>query len=248
MNDRFDVIHCKITKVNWHEAVSGVLARVKSKQGGYVCFANVHACVTAYNNPDYLGVLNQSFMTFPDGKPIYWFGRVKGIRNIQQIPGPDFFSVLLSQVVNPPLRHYFYGGRPDVLQQLIENLKSRYPHMVIAGWESPPFRELSPNEDSQVINRIQKSMADIIWIGLGAPKQDLWMATHYAQLRPAVLLGVGAAFDFHAGNIKRAPLWVRTIGLEWLHRLMQEPRRLWKRYVVTNTLFLIYALKSLFSK
>ena len=245
MNDRFDVIRCKISKTNMQGAVNKILVRVQSGEGGYVCFTNVHTCVTAYSNPEYRAVLNQSFMTLPDGKPVYWVGRAKGVAGIQQIPGPDFLPCLMSHNGKPPLRHYFYGGRPDVLEKLVENMKTRYPQAIIAGWESPPFRELSPQEDSQAVSRIKESMANIVWVGLGSPKQDYWMASHREQLKPAILLGVGAAFDFHAGNVKRAPMWMRSVGLEWLHRLAQEPRRLWRRYLVTNSLFVIYVLKEL---
>lgn len=248
MNDRFDVIRCKISRVNIERAVSEIRARLRSGNGGYVCFTNAHVSVMAYNNPAYLAVLNQSFMTLADGKPVYWVGRLKGVNGIQQIPGPDFLPILMGCNVDPPLRHYFYGGQPDVLEKLIAVLKAKFPDAVIAGWESPPYRDLSPHEDSQVVRRIKESKADIVWVGLGAPKQEYWMASHLEQLKPAVLLGVGAAFDFHAGNVRRAPAWARTIGLEWLHRLIQEPRRLWKRYLVTNTLFVIYVLKSLFLK
>lgn len=245
MIERFDVIGCKISKTTTQGAVQEILSQVRSKQGGYVCFANVHAGVTAYNNPGYLSVLNHSFLTLPDGRPIYWIGRLNGVQGIEQIPGPDFLPKLMAQKSNPPLRHYFYGGQPEALEKMIVNLKKKFPDAVLAGWESPPFRELSIDEDSQAIRRIKESKADIVWVGLGAPKQEYWMAFHQDQLKPIVLLGVGAAFDFHAGSIERAPIWMRKIGLEWLHRLVQEPNRLWRRYLVTNTLFLIYALKSL---
>lgn len=248
MIDRFNVLRCEISRVNIERAVDAILARVRSGNGGYVCFTNVHASVMAYNNPEYLTVLNQSFMTLPDGKPVYWVGRLKGVNDIQQIPGPDFLPILMGCNIVPPLRHYFYGGRSDVLEKLIENLKAEFPDIVIAGWESPPYRDLSADEDSQMVRRIKESGASIIWVGLGAPKQEYWMASHFEQLKPAVLFGIGAAFDFHAGNVKRAPSWMRTIGLEWFYRLVQEPRRLWKRYLVTNTLFVVYVLKSLFLK
>jgi N-acetylglucosaminyldiphosphoundecaprenol N-acetyl-beta-D-mannosaminyltransferase len=248
MIDRFTVIRCMVSKVNMEAAVSRVLARVKSGEGGYVCFANAHSSVTAYNNPEYLAILNRSFMTLPDGKPVYWTGLAKGVKGIQQIPGPDFLPMLVSHNQNPPLRHYFYGGRPEVIEKLIENLKTRYQGVAIVGWESPPFRDLSSHEDSQVVRRIKESMADIVWVGLGTPKQDYWMASHYERLKPAILFGVGAAFDIHADNVKRAPIWVRSNGFEWLYRLMQEPRRLWRRYLVTNSLFIIYVFKEMVCK
>ena len=248
MNERFDVLRCKINKTNMKGAVEEIIERVRSKKGGYVCFVNAHTSVTAYNNPRYSAILNRSFMTLPDGRPVYWIGRLKGLKGIEHIPGPDLLPILVGYKTDTPLRHYFYGGHPEALEKLIVNLKKKFPDVVLAGWESPPFRKLSSNEDFQAIQRIKESKADIVWVGLGAPKQEYWMASHQDQLKPAVLLGVGAAFDFHAGNIKRAPIWMSKIGLEWLHRLLQEPNRLWRRYLVTNTLFLIYTLKSLIWK
>lgn len=246
MTERFNVIGCQISKVTKRGAIDKVLEGVRSGRGGYVCFTNVHTSVTAHGNPKFLTVLNESFLTFPDGKPLYWVGKLKGIGDVEQVPGPEFLPELLETDATPPLRHYFYGGRPEVLEILIANLKAGYPHADIVGWESPPFRELTEEEDEQVVARIRDSGTHIVWVGLGAPKQEYWMQAHAERLKPALLMGVGAAFDFHAGSVKRAPGWMRFMGLEWLHRLIQEPRRLWKRYLVTNTLFIFYVLKGLF--
>lgn len=248
MAARFDVIGCKITQATFNGAIENTLARLEGGEGGYVCFTNVHVSVMAHDTPALLQVLNQSFMTLPDGKPVYWVGKLYGIADIQQIPGPDFLPAMLAARREPPLRHYFYGGRQDVVDQLVQRLKEEYPQASVVGWESPPFRELSREEDRNAVQRIRDSGADIVWVGLGAPKQEYWMASHAEQLKPAILMGVGAAFDFHAGNMKRAPDWMRSVGLEWLHRLAQEPGRLWKRYLVTNTLFLVYVFKGLFTK
>ena len=237
---RYDVIGCKISAVNLDRAVDAILRYHSSGDGGYVCFANVHVTVTAYRSAEYRALVNGSLLTLADGKPVYWLGRILGNRDIQHIAGPDFLPIILAQKSDPPLRHYFYGGRPEVLEELIQSLKRRFPGALFVGWDSPPFRELSAGESAEAIMRIKDSKADIVWVGLGTPKQDYWMRAHRAALSPAILMGVGAAFDFHAGCLKRAPRWMRLIGLEWLYRLMQEPRRLWRRYLVDNTRFVLY--------
>lgn len=248
MLNRYDVIGCKITQTTIDAAISAVIDRAHSGEGGYVCFANAHSTVTARSNPALMAALDKSFMTLPDGKPLYWVGRSRGLNPLEQIPGPDFLPAMLSHTQSPPLRHYFYGSTSGTLDRLITELRRRFPGATIVGWESPPFRSLTPDEEEAAMNRIKKSGANLVWIGLGAPKQELWMVTHAPQLKPALLLGVGAAFDFHAGSTKRAPQWVRAAGLEWLHRLLSEPRRLWKRYAKTNSLFILYWLAGLFRR
>lgn len=243
MSNRFDVIGNKITHQTMQGAVDAVKQRVHSGDGGYVCFTNVHVSVMAREDNDIRNIINNSYMSLPDGKPLYWVGKLKGLSGLEQVPGPDFFPRLLKTKVEPPLRHYFFGGSQKTLDDLILTVKKQYPDVLIAGSESPPFRELSQEEVQASLQRIKDSKANIVWVGLGAPKQEKWMAEHWEALKPAVLFGVGAAFDFHAGNIKRAPEWVQKLGLEWFHRLLSEPGRLWKRYFYTNTMFLFYLLK-----
>lgn len=231
------------------DAIDAAIDQAHNGSGGYVCFTNVHACVMARENQTFLEITNNSFMSLPDGKPVYWVGKLKGCSNLEQIPGPDFFPQLLSRTSSPPLRHYFYGGSQEVLDKLIEKVNINYPGAEIVGSESPPFRKFSDEEIESSLNRIREARPDFVWVGLGAPKQEIWMAKHWQELKPAVLFGVGAAFDFHAGAVQRAPLWAQRLGLEWLHRLSQEPGRLWKRYFYTNSMFLFYLLKDgLFKK
>lgn len=248
MLERFNVIGCAIIKTTMDGAINSVCQRVESKMGGYVCFTNVHASVMAGNDASFMSIVNNSFMSLPDGKPVYWVGRLLGNKGIEQIPGPDFFEKLLAHRGTPELKHYFYGGKPEILEMLVEKLKARYSSINIVGMESPPFRQVSDEEMEMAIERINSTRPDIVWIGLGAPKQENWMSDHWQQLKPAVLLGVGAAFDFHADAVKRAPLWMQKIGLEWFHRLMQEPGRLWKRYLYTNTVFLWRVIKQFINR
>lgn len=246
MDNRFDVIGVPISLTNWQDALDSIIQRSESKEGGYGCFTNVHVCVMAHQDKRLLRVLTDSFRTFPDGKPLAWIGNKRYGDRVTQVAGPDFFPAVLGLAGQHDYRHYFYGGAPETLRQLISNIKQKYPHATIAGYESPPFRDLSKQELEEALQRIRDAKPDFIWVGLGAPKQEYWMSEHWQELRPAILFGVGAAFDFHAGNVSRAPTWMRKNGLEWLHRFSQEPNRLWKRYLVTNSLFIWYLITEVF--
>jgi len=239
-HDRFDILGCKISIANMQSAVEAVCNRIKSGEGGYVCFSNVHTLVTSKNDISLRDSTNNSFLSMPDGKPLSMYANLKGYEDVKQVAGPDFMPHLFNS--EKGIKHYFYGSTVETLEKLVKNFSELYPEAVIVGSYSPPFRELMPSEIENNINNIKESGADIIWIGLGAPKQERWMSEHWEQLKPAILMGVGAAFDFHAGIKKRAPEWMKKYGLEWFHRLCSEPGRLWKRYLITNTKFMFYIL------
>lgn len=236
----FDVLGCNISITNLDNAFESVLDRIKSGAGGYVCFSNVHTVVTSIKDEKLRQITNRAFMAMPDGKPLSLVGRVRDKLPVAQVAGPDFMPHFFGCASG--IRHYFYGSTPETLEKLVTNFSEFYPEAIIAGAYSPPFRELTSAEIENNLEDIRKSGADVIWVGLGAPKQEYWMAEHWQQLKPAVLLGVGAAFDFHAGLKTRAPLWMKKYSLEWLHRFCNEPGRLWKRYLVTNTKFILYLL------
>ena len=239
-HDRFDVLGCKISMANTQTAMEAITNRIKSGEGGYVCFSNVHTVVTSKNDVSLRDSTNDSFLSLPDGKPLSVYANLKGYVDVKQVAGPDFMPCFLKSAKG--VKHYFYGSTPETLEKLVTNFSKLYPQAIIVGVYSPPFRELTAVENEKNIEDIKKSGADVIWIGLGAPKQEYWMAEHWEQLKPAILMGVGAAFDFHAGIKSRAPEWMRKYGLEWFHRLCSEPGRLWKRYLVTNTKFIFYIL------
>ena len=222
-------------------AVQSVVQRVAQGAGGYICLSNVHTVVTSHKDIRLRGITNHSFMSMPDGKPLSIVAALCGIKDMSQVAGPDFMLEVMDK--HRTLRHFFYGSTEETLELLTEKLKARFPGLNIAGTLSPPFRALQPFEASQIIATINQAKPDILWVGLGAPKQEYWMADNWKQLRPAILMGVGAAFDFHAGNASRAPEWMRRLSIEWFYRLCQEPRRLWKRYLVTNSLFFYYLIK-----
>jgi N-acetylglucosaminyldiphosphoundecaprenol N-acetyl-beta-D-mannosaminyltransferase len=236
----YEAIGTKITSGDFDSVARDLLGRLNSGNGGYVCFANAHTTVTARTDEDFASALGGAYLVLPDGRSIYWLGRLSGLSDIEQMPGPDFMWKLLNYEVDPPLRHYFYGGTTTTLDRLVKAVTDTCFNAHVVGFESPPFRTLSTEELDAAIRRINDTRPDFVWIGLGAPKQECWMAEFADRLAPAILLGVGAAFDFHAGTVPRAPKWMQFIGLEWVHRLMLEPRRLWRRYFITNSLFVVF--------
>ena len=223
------------------EAVRLTTSHIKDLSGGYICFSNVHTTVMACDNEEYRDILNGSVLTFPDGAPVARLLRKQGLK-AERVAGPDFMGEMFELSRNDcGLSHFFYGSREETLSKLKERLTERYPGIRIAGMYSPPFRKLTEEEDAEITDMIRSSGAELIWVGLGAPKQERWMAAHKG-LFDGVMLGVGAGFDFHAGTVKRAPKAWQKLGLEWLYRLMSDPKRLFRRYLVTNTKFILYTL------
>ncbi len=203
----------------------------------------VYTVMQGYEHQNVRAALNANIAT-PDGMPVVWALRLMGHR-VERVYGPDVMQAVCARSQHEGWRHYFYGGSPDVVEKLIEVLNCHYPNFRVAGFESPPFRELSRDEDEATVNRINASKAHVVWIGLGSPKQDIWMATHRAQLNAPVLIGVGAAFDFFAGRVKQAPRWMQRSGTEWLYRFISEPSRLWQRYLIYNPKFMFYVVRQL---
>jgi exopolysaccharide biosynthesis WecB/TagA/CpsF family protein len=191
------------------------------------------------DNEEYRQVLNDAAFVFPDGAPIARLQQKKGFIGAERVAGPDFMEHMFKDTMDGSVSHYFYGSSPETIAALEKNLKERYPGLVIKGLYSPPFKPLSKEEDEADVQRINEAGADIIWIGLGAPKQEKWMRAHAGRVN-GVMMGVGAGFDFHGGTIKRAPVFIQKVGLEWLYRLFQDPRRLIGRYFVTNIKFIWY--------
>ncbi|SFC17635.1 WecB/TagA/CpsF family glycosyltransferase [Butyrivibrio sp. YAB3001] len=238
---------CQIFGVNFsvartEEAVLTVIRQIKKLSGQYICFSNVHTTVMAKDDIGYRNVLNGAAYVFADGAPIAKLQQKKGPNiGIERVAGPDFMEHMFKNTMDGKISHYFYGSSPETIEALRKNLLAKYPGIDIRGMYSPPFRKLNPEEDEEDIRRINESGADIVWIGLGAPKQEKWMNAHKDKIN-GVMMGVGAGFDFHGGTIKRAPVWIQKMGFEWLFRLFQNPERLLKRYFVTNTKFFFYLL------
>ncbi|WP_081843057.1 WecB/TagA/CpsF family glycosyltransferase [Butyrivibrio sp. WCE2006] len=244
MAKRCRVLGVDFAVSNVENAVLYVRSHIQDFFGKYICFCNVHTTVEASENPGYMNIQNSSALTFPDGQPIVNRIQKAGFVKAERIAGPDFMDMMFKSTMDGKLSHYFYGSSEETIELLKKNLPERFPGMDIKGYYSPPFRELTPKEDEEIVEMLNASGADLIWIGLGAPKQEKWMAAHEGKLH-GVMLGVGAGFNFYAGNIKRAPIWIRKIGMEWLYRLFQDPKRLLKRYVISNAKFIwkVFVLK-----
>lgn len=235
-----------IDAITWPEALERIRSWSAAKESRYVCICNSHSVVTATQDPVFRKVVEAADLATPDGAPVAWMLRKLGHHNQERINGPDLMWRYLEAAATRDESIFLYGGTESTLDALKGVLATRFPDLKIAGAYSPPFRALSAEEDEAVVSMINTSGAGTVWVSLGCPKQEKWMLEHRGRIS-AVMLGVGAAFDYHAGTIKRAPLWMQRNGLEWLHRLSSEPRRLWRRYFVTNTLFVIGAVKQLVS-
>lgn len=244
---RLDVIGTPIHALSAKEALVTIQRWATSGQGRYVCFSNVHSVVTAARNPDFHRALEGADLALPDGAPVAWMMRRAGAGEQRRVCGPDLMLDLCEHASRQGLPVYLYGSTQDTLAELRRVLCARWPSLAIAGSYAPPFRAPTAQEDEEDVRRIRESGARLVFVSLGCPKQEVWMAAHRDRL-DAVLLGVGAAFDFHAGRIARAPMRWRRLGLEWAHRLLQEPRRLGMRYLGTNTLFIALAARDLLGR
>jgi len=232
--------------------ISKVIAKIErfivQKQSAYVCVSNVHMCMEVEDNKDgFADVVNDADIVIPDGRPIYWAQKLLGHKEAEQVRGMDITYALCEKAEAQGLRVGFYGASEETLGLLRANLLTQFPKLDIAYIHSPPFRELAADEKQAVITDINDSGVQILFVGLGCPKQERWMAEHKPHLK-CVMLGVGAAFDFLAGNKKHAPIVLQKFGLEWLFRLISEPKRLWKRYLTTNPRFIVYFLLQLMGK
>ena len=228
---RFTVLGVPISVVNMTRAVDQIGVWIKGSEARYVCAVDVHNVMRAQELPQHMQALRGAAMNMPDGQPVATLGRLLG-HDVSRVCGPDLLSAVCERSTTESWRHYFYGGADGVAEDLARRLGERYPGLVVAGIDCPPFRPLSDDEETAAVERMRAAQPDIVWVGLGCPKQEMWMQTHAAMLEHGVLIGIGAAFDFHTGRVSRAPLWMREHGLEWLHRLASEPRRLWRRYLV----------------
>lgn len=229
------ILGTNIAVTNMNQTLQTIEQNIDALRGAYICVSNVHTTVTAYEDEAYRAVQNGAAMALPDGRPLSLYSKKHGFPEAERVTGPDLMGELFAR--DNGLKHYFYGGKEETIEILQKKLTENYPKLQITGMVSPPFRALTKEEDAQAVQAMNDSGADIIWIGLGAPKQERFMAEHQGRTN-GVMIGVGAGFDYYAGTIKRAPMWMQRLSLEWLYRLMQDPKRLFKRYLVTNVKFL----------
>lgn len=236
--ERAPVLGVPIDALGWDEAMARLARWGRAQESRYVCICNVHSVVTARGDPAFRRVVEECDLATPDGMPVAWALRRLGYRQQLRINGPDLMWRYCAEAERLGQAPFFFGGTEETLRRIEARLRAAFPALRIAGLHAPPFRPLTEDEDHAVVERINASGAAVVFVGLGCPKQEKWMAAHRGRIR-AVMIGVGAAFDYHAGLVPRAPAWMQNAGLEWLHRLCSEPRRLWRRYLVTNTLFVV---------
>lgn len=240
---RVDVLGVHVSAVDPEVALAHVTSWVEDRTPSYVCVTGVHGVMESQRDPSLTQIHNRSGLTVPDGVPLVWCCHYAGLRDARRVYGPDLMLAVLERAAERGWSCFFYGGAAGVPELLAERMSERFPGLRVAGAFSPPFRPLTDSEDADVVRRIQGSGADLVWVGLSTPKQERWMAAHRDRLDAPVLLGVGAAFDFHTGRVRQAPPWMQQRGLEWLFRLLVEPRRLWRRYLSNNPRFVVAVVR-----
>jgi len=240
--NRANVLGVGVSAVNMEEALRACDELIAAGGRGYVCVTGVHGVMEAQQDPQFRQIQNRSFLTVPDGMPTVWVGRAQGHDRMRRVYGPDFMLEFCRLSLNRNYRHFLYGGKEGVAEALAKKLHERFPGLQIVGTYTPPFRALNADEKNALNATIRSCRPDVIWVGLSTPKQERFMAEYLKEIESGLMVGVGAAFDLHTGNMTDAPGWVKSIGMQWLHRLVQEPRRLWKRYLLNNPRFVALTL------
>jgi N-acetylglucosaminyldiphosphoundecaprenol N-acetyl-beta-D-mannosaminyltransferase len=243
-----DVLGIRVSAINMSEALQTIAEWINGREQQYVCVTGVHGVMESQRDEQLKQIHNQAGLVTPDGMPLVWLSRLKGFPRVERVYGPDLMLAACRQSLAKRYRHYFYGGDKGVSEKLVTRLTQQFPWLQVAGSWSPPFRPLTPDEDEEIIKKINATEPDIVWVGLSTPKQEYWMFQHLGRLTAPVMIGVGAAFDFHAGVKKQAPRWMQRNGLEWSFRLLTEPSRLWRRYLRNNPQFLWMILLDALSK
>ena len=236
--NRVNVLGVGISPLTLESAVKAIDDALQSRRKGYVCVTGVHGVSEAQEDAAFRTILNQAFLNTPDGMPMVWMGKLSGFGHMSRVYGPDLMLEVCKLSVERGYTHFFYGGAAGVADELKRRLVERFPRLRIVGTYTPPFRPLNAEETAGLERLIAELKPDLFWVGLSTPKQERFMADYLPRLETTLMLGVGAAFDFHAGRVRQAPRWMQRSGLEWLFRLCCEPRRLWRRYLRNNPLFL----------
>ena len=224
MNERFKIENVAISITNLEEAVDQILEKAKSNVSAYVCVTNVRATYIGNHDENFSRILNSSFLTVPDGKPLEWYAHLSGLKMVKKSSGPDIFNRICQSTELTELTHFFYGSSPEVIQKMKENLSRKWPNLKIAGFVSPPFMTEEELANSGIVQQINELKPSFVWVGLGAPKQERFMDLIISRIDSSILIGVGLVFDYQAGTVKRAPFWMQKNGLEWLYRFIQQPK------------------------
>ena len=247
--EKTTILGIPVNLINMKSAIATIMSSLHKGEAGYICIRDVHGIMQAQADPELRRVHENAMLVTPDGMPLVWIGRARAGNIVGRVCGTDLVDALCAASLDKSIRHYFFGGKPGVAASMAAILQARYPGLSVAGSFCPSFGDVSPEEDARIVEAISAAKPDVIWVGLSSPKQEYWMRDHVGQFKSAILIGVGAAFDFQTGKIARAPVWMQNAGLEWLHRLYSEPRRLWRRYLVLAPVFALRALwEQIFSK
>lgn len=233
---------------NYQDLYDTIIRNLASDEinSGYVTVNNVHTMIEGFWNRSYQHIINNSFLSIPDGKPLQIVGRLKRNKEISRLFGPSVMEKFIDWGRQDGIRHFFFGSSEESLQKLKLAIEEKYPGIIICGMISPPFKPMSEWDNEEFIQKINEAKPDFIWVGLGAPKQECWMFTNCKNIHSGIMFGIGAGFAYLAGNTKHAPQWMKNLALEWLYRLAQEPKRLWKRYLTTIPQFLFFESLELF--
>jgi N-acetylglucosaminyldiphosphoundecaprenol N-acetyl-beta-D-mannosaminyltransferase len=235
---RINVLGVGISEINYERALEQIRAAIAERRKGYVTVTGVHGVSESQDDQALRDIHNASFLSTPDGMPMVWMGKLAGSRVIHRVYGPDMMMLVMREGVARGWRHFLFGGGDGVADKLKEALETRLPGIAIVGTYTPPFRPLEAPEEEALACQVAEARPDCFWVGLSTPKQERFMAAYLPRLETTLMFGVGAAFDFHAGTVRQAPPWVQRAGFEWLFRLLADPKRLWKRYLKNNPLFL----------
>ncbi len=233
-----DVLGVKVSAVNMKLAVELADQWVVAGNPGYICVTGVHGVMEAQADSELRRILNRALINAPDGMPMSWIGHLQGFQQMDRVFGPDFMTAMCRLSVERGYRNFLYGGKPGVAELLSETLRRKFPDLQVVGTYTPPFRNLTPEEEAEILAQVRESRPHILWVGLSTPKQERFMAQYVDRLQTPLLVGVGAAFDYHTGHIRDCSEWIKRAGLQWLHRLRQDPRHLWRRYLRNNPAFL----------
>jgi len=243
--ERGNILGVGVSAINMQQALDTIDYWIRTHDPHYVCVTPAHAIMDCYRSSELRRIYNHSGLTTPDGMAIVWLLKWQGFQNVERVYGPDLLKAVCQRSLENGYRHYFYGGAPGVAERLSQKIDQKYSGLQIVGLDSPPFRELTPQEDEAAVQKICAANPDIVWIGIGSPRQECWMIDHLKRVGAPVMIGIGAAFDFISGNKPQAPPWMQRNGLEWFFRLANEPRRLWRRYLLNYPRFAVLVLLQL---
>jgi N-acetylglucosaminyldiphosphoundecaprenol N-acetyl-beta-D-mannosaminyltransferase len=245
MAKHVNILGVGISVLNLNTALDAIADAVRQRRKGYICVTGVHGVMEAQTDAHFRRILNGAFLCTPDGMPMVWMGKIHGHREMKRVYGPDLMLDVCAWSETSGAKHFFYGGADGVADLLAKKLKEKFPKLDVVGTYTPPFRALTADEEKGLQDTIRAARPDILWVGLSTPKQEKFMAEYLPKLDVTLMVGVGAAFDFHSGRVKQAPRWMQRSGLEWFYRLCQEPKRLAKRYLKNNPLFALKILGQL---